>query len=160
MSGLSWLSPTGLHSTPRPVPLQNPHASIAGCSLTPLWDGAGATPSVPALRAGRVGVMAPRGGLLVSEGREPSGVGPGNCRPRWPMGVLAQGTGADSSPGAPPSCSRASAALALETRLSWCCRRPQAPVPPTPDSGTGGPWRMGRGLGGLRGTGDWLPREG
>lgn len=102
--------------------------------------------------------MAPHGDLLVSEGWEPSGVGPGNSRPWWPMGVLAQGTGADSSPGASPSYRRVSAALALATRLFWCCRLPQAPV--SPDSGTGEPWRMGWGLGGLGGTGDWLPREG
>lgn len=52
MSELSWLSPAGFHATPCPVRLQNPRASIAGCSLPPLWDGAGAIPDVLALKAG------------------------------------------------------------------------------------------------------------
>lgn len=58
-----------------------------------------------------------------------------------PLDVLAEGSSADSSPGASPSHSLASASLA--TRQCWCCRLPRAPGPPAPDSGTSEPGREG-----------------
>lgn len=94
--------------------------------------------------------------MLVGGGRGPPGVGPGNSRAR-PSWVCWSKAPALTPPRLPPPHRPALAELA--TRRCWCCRLPQALVPPGP--GTSRPGGSGGVLEGWEEQeGDGFPREG